>query len=190
MDERSGGTNRHTFSIQLISLKFCNSPLPKRSNGRPRQSQPACHPRRPDPGHQQDRLQIGICTQTGSLLRTLAASKPSGKFLEIGTGTGIGTAWLLAGMDQESSLISVENDKKFIDVAQRFLSADPRVTFRSEDAGNLIEALPPRSFDLIFADTWAGKYTHLNEASNCSSRAASTSLMTCCRSRHGKTITP
>ena len=37
---------------------------------------------------------------TGSLLRTLAASKPSGKFLEIGTGTGIGTAWLLAGMDQ------------------------------------------------------------------------------------------
>ena len=61
--------------------------------------------------------------QTGSLLRTLAASKPSGKFLEIGTGTGIGTAWLLAGMDQDSSLISVENDKKFIEVAQRFFPA-------------------------------------------------------------------
>ena len=100
---------------------------------------------------------------TGSLLRTLAASKPSGKFLEIGTGTGIGTAWLLAGVDRESSLISVENDKKFIEVAQRFLSGDPRVTFRNEDAGRLIEELPPRSFDLIFADTWAGKYTHLNE---------------------------
>jgi predicted O-methyltransferase YrrM len=102
--------------------------------------------------------------QTGSLLRTLAASKPSGTFLEIGTGTGIGTAWLLAGMDQESSLISVENDKKFIEIAQRFLSSDPRVTFRNEDAEKLIEALPPRSFDLIFADTWAGKYTHLNGA--------------------------
>jgi predicted O-methyltransferase YrrM len=101
---------------------------------------------------------------TGSLLRTLAASKPNSKFLEIGTGTGIGTAWLLAGMDKTSSLISVENDKKFIEVAQRFLSSDPRVTFRSEDAGKLIEALPPRRFDLIFADTWAGKYTHLNEA--------------------------
>ena len=37
--------------------------------------------------------------QTGSLLRTLAASKPSGRFLELGTGTGVGTAWLLAGMD-------------------------------------------------------------------------------------------
>ena len=32
--------------------------------------------------------------KTGSLLRALAASKPGGKFLEIGTGTGVGTAWL------------------------------------------------------------------------------------------------
>jgi predicted O-methyltransferase YrrM len=99
---------------------------------------------------------------TGSLLRTLAVSKAGGKFLEIGTGTGIGTAWLLAGMDQDSSMISVENDKRFIEVAQRFLSGDPRVTFRNEDAARLIEELAPRSFDLIFADTWAGKYTHLD----------------------------
>jgi predicted O-methyltransferase YrrM len=100
---------------------------------------------------------------TGSLLRTLAASKPSGSFLELGTGTGIGTAWLLAGMDQESSLVTVENDKKFIDVAQRFLSSDSRVEFRIEDAAAIIGGLPQRSFDLIFADTWAGKYTHLDE---------------------------
>ena len=101
---------------------------------------------------------------TGSLLRTLAASKPGGSFLELGTGTGIGTAWLLAGMDPTSNLISVENDKKFIEVALRFLSGDPRVTFRNEDAAQLINGLPARSFDLVFADTWAGKYTHLNEA--------------------------
>ena len=48
--------------------------------------------------------------QTGSLLRTLAASKPSGRFLELGTGTGVGTAWLLAGMDAGSRLDSVESD--------------------------------------------------------------------------------
>ena len=67
-------------------------------------------------------------------------------------------------MDQQSRLISIENDKKFIEVAQRFLSGDPRVEFRIEDAATVINSLPPRSFDLIFADTWAGKYTHLNEA--------------------------
>jgi predicted O-methyltransferase YrrM len=101
---------------------------------------------------------------TGSLLRTLAASKPSGKFLEIGTGTGIGTAWLLAGMDRESSLTTVENEKSLIKIARRFLGTDPRVTFCSDDAARLLETLPPGSFDFIFADTWAGKYTHLDEA--------------------------
>ena len=42
----------------------------------------------------------------GALLRTLAASKPAGRFLELGTGTGIATAWLLSGMDQNSTLVS------------------------------------------------------------------------------------
>lgn len=101
--------------------------------------------------------------QTGSLLRTLAASKPRGHFLELGTGTGIGTAWLLAGMDQHSRLISIENDKKFIEIAQRFLSDDPRVEFRNEDAAEIVSGLPQRSFDFAFADTSAGKYTRLNE---------------------------
>ena len=36
---------------------------------------------------------------TCSLLRTLAASKPAGRFLELGTGTGLSTAWILDGMD-------------------------------------------------------------------------------------------
>ena len=42
--------------------------------------------------------------RTGALLRALAASKPRGCFVELGTGTGVGTAWLLAGMDTESRL--------------------------------------------------------------------------------------
>ena len=40
--------------------------------------------------------------KTGSLLRTLAASKPAGTFLELGTGTGMATAWMLEGMDGNS----------------------------------------------------------------------------------------
>jgi predicted O-methyltransferase YrrM len=62
-----------------------------------------------------------------------------------------------------SGIYFVENEKKVIDVAQRFLSGDPRVTFRNEDAANVIERLPTKSFDLVFADTWADKYTHLDE---------------------------
>jgi predicted O-methyltransferase YrrM len=37
--------------------------------------------------------------QTGSLLRTLVASKPAGEILELGTGTGLATSWIIAGMD-------------------------------------------------------------------------------------------
>ncbi len=100
---------------------------------------------------------------TGSLLRTLAASKPGGNFLELGTGTGVGTAWLLAGMDRHSTLISVESEERFIEVARIYLASDPRVSFHLEDAAALIARLPKASLDFIFADTWAGKYTHLDE---------------------------
>jgi len=40
--------------------------------------------------------------QIGALLRVLAATKPGGRMLEIGTGTGVGTCWLLDGMDAEA----------------------------------------------------------------------------------------
>lgn len=102
---------------------------------------------------------------TGSLLRTLTASKPSGSFLELGTGTGIGTAWLLDGMDNHSKLITVENDRFIAAIAQKFLEQDSRVSFCLEDAAILIESLlkQQQKFDLIFADTWVGKYTHLEE---------------------------
>ena len=43
--------------------------------------------------------------KTGALLAVLAASKPRGRFLELGTGTGLGTAWLLSGMDADASPI-------------------------------------------------------------------------------------
>jgi predicted O-methyltransferase YrrM len=101
---------------------------------------------------------------TGSLLRTLAASKPGGTLLELGTGVGVGTAWLLAGMTADTRLTSVDNDDRVQEVARRHLGGDPRVAFLTEDAGPLLRRLTPGSFDLIFADAWPGKFTHLDEA--------------------------
>jgi predicted O-methyltransferase YrrM len=71
--------------------------------------------------------------KTGSLLRTLAATKPGGQFLELGTGTGIGTAWLFAGMDGDSRLDSVESNATVLEVAQRHLGHDGRVRFHLMD---------------------------------------------------------
>jgi predicted O-methyltransferase YrrM len=103
---------------------------------------------------------------TGSLLRTLAATRRGGSFLELGTGTGLATAWLLDGMDQESTLVSVDNDEGVVGIARRHLGHDRRLTFVVDDGAAVIERLlaEKKTFDIVFADTWAGKYHHRDEA--------------------------
>ncbi|HKE05049.1 MAG TPA: methyltransferase domain-containing protein, partial [Blastocatellia bacterium] len=101
---------------------------------------------------------------TGCLLRTLAATKPAGKLLELGTGTGVATAWMLDGMDAASRLVSVEIDEANLEVAKELLGDDLRVTFIHADGGEWLNLADPDQFDMIFADSWPGKYTHLDEA--------------------------
>lgn len=101
---------------------------------------------------------------TGSLLRVLAASKPAGSLLELGTGTGIGASWILSGMDSASTLDTVDHDEAVVSLAQRFLGHDSRVRFHVSDGAAFLASLAGRQFDLIFADTWPGKFTHLEEA--------------------------
>jgi predicted O-methyltransferase YrrM len=101
---------------------------------------------------------------TGSLLRTLAATKPTGAFLELGTGTGLSTAWILAGMDPDSQLTTMDNDAAVVAIAKRHLGHDPRVSFHITDGAAFLATLQGRTFDFIFADTWPGKYDHLDEA--------------------------
>lgn len=75
-------------------------------------------------------LQFSMASEplVGAMLRMLAASKPGGRFLELGTGTGIATAWLLEGMDAASTLVSVDNDRAVQQVARDSLGADGRLT--------------------------------------------------------------
>ena len=101
---------------------------------------------------------------TGCLLRTLVCSKPGGSFLELGTGTGAATAWILDGMDLRSSLVTVDNDQRLLSIARRHLGADPRVTFVPADGNVFLDEAPRASFDLVFADTWPGMYENLESA--------------------------
>ncbi|MEQ8534646.1 MAG: class I SAM-dependent methyltransferase [Imperialibacter sp.] len=100
---------------------------------------------------------------TGSLLRTLAASKPLGSFLELGTGTGLSTSWILSGMDQKSSLVSLDNDETLIGIAADFLDHDSRLQFVCSDGEEWLLANSSLQFDYIFADTWHGKYLMLDD---------------------------
>ncbi|WP_207505284.1 O-methyltransferase [Telluribacter humicola] len=102
--------------------------------------------------------------QTCSLLRTLASTKPGGSFLELGTGTGLSTSWILDGMDQESHLVSVDNDKAVLDIATTYLGNDPRLELVCADGEAWLNANKDMKYDYIFADTWHGKYLMLEEA--------------------------
>src|SRR4051812_22148012 len=86
---------------------------------------------------------------TGSLLKTLAASKSSARLLELGTGTGLATAWIVAGMDENSKLVSVENNQLLIDVAKKNIN-DSRVEFVLADGYEWIKNYSGENVDFIF----------------------------------------
>ena len=100
--------------------------------------------------------------ETGELLRSLACSKRGGLLLELGTGAGVSTAWILEGMDHSSRLISVEMSAELQNIAKSCMQ-DERVEFVTADGGVFIEENKDLKFDLIFADTWPGKYYLLEE---------------------------
>ena len=101
--------------------------------------------------------------KVGAVLAALAASKPGGRFLALGTGTGHGTAWLLSGMDSTSRLDTVDSDANVVAAAKRHLGADKRVTFHVVDGAAFIRQAPPDAFDFIYADAWPGKFSHLDD---------------------------
>lgn len=102
--------------------------------------------------------------KVGALLSVLAAARPGGRLLELGTGTGHGTAWLLSGMDPASRLDTVDTDANVVAIARRHLGADSRVTFHVVDGAQFIQSAPRGQYDLIYADAWPGKFSHLDEA--------------------------
>ena len=109
-------------------------------------------------------FQLSSDRRTGALLRALAASKPGGDLLELGTGAGVGTSWILHGMDAGSRLVTVDFDTKVSAVPRRHLAPDPRVTFIDRDAAEFLRSASPGSFDLNFADAPPGKIVDLDLA--------------------------
>jgi predicted O-methyltransferase YrrM len=67
-------------------------------------------------------------------------------------------------MDGASSLDTVDTDENVVAVARRHLSADKRVRFHVMDGAEFLRGAGEQRFDLIYADAWPGKFSHLDEA--------------------------
>lgn len=96
-------------------------------------------------------------SEVGRLLRTLAATvagRPGGLIGEQGTGSGVGTAWLVSGMGSESRLVSAELDPVYAAAAARLFARFPNVEIRAGDWHEVLHGEGP--FDLLFMDAIPG----------------------------------
>lgn len=99
---------------------------------------------------------------TGRLLTVLAAAvPPNGRVLELGTGTGVGTAWITHGLQSRADVevISVEIDATTAALAAQY----PWPSWARLVTGDAMEVTRGSgSFDLIFADAQGGKWEGLD----------------------------
>lgn len=86
--------------------------------------------------------------ETGRLLAALAASRP-GTLAELGTGCGVGAAWLLSGKRADASVVTAEVDPKLAAKVQALFKDRPDVEVVSGDWTVLATYAP---FSLLFVD--------------------------------------
>jgi predicted O-methyltransferase YrrM len=97
-----------------------------------------------------------VDTTTGSLLRLLAAVSGAKAVVELGTGAGVSTLWLLRGMREDGILTTVDPETEHQRLARQSLAEAGYGTGRVRlIAGRALEVLPRLSdgaYDLVFCD--------------------------------------
>jgi predicted O-methyltransferase YrrM len=88
---------------------------------------------------------------TGRFLAMLAAGCTGGRIGELGTGAGIGTAWMASAMPDDCALITAEIDEGLASMTRELVAADRRVEVITGDAISVMSSRGP--FDLLFADS-------------------------------------
>lgn len=88
--------------------------------------------------------------EDGMLLHVLAGRRGVERVSEIGTGTGVGTAWLASALRPGTPLFTAESEPVLARAAATVFADDPDVHVLE---GDWREVLPPHApFDLIFVD--------------------------------------
>lgn len=107
-------------------------------------------------------FELSCGRHVGRYLAVLAAAvPPGGRALELGSGLGVGLAWLVHGLGvrHDVEVVSVEMDSTL----HARLIEEPRPDFVRCLHGDAVELLPTLgSFDLIFADAQGGKWDRLD----------------------------
>lgn len=86
--------------------------------------------------------------ETGRLLAALAASR-DGTLAELGTGTGVGSAWLSSGASPKARIVSAELDSVLAEEVQQLFADVDNIEITAGDWSTLREYAP---FSLLFVD--------------------------------------
>lgn len=91
------------------------------------------------------------CTdEDGALLHLLAARRGLLRVGEIGTGAGVGTAWLASALRPGVPLVTCDPDGRLVASARELFAGDPDVHVLHGDWRDVLPSEAP--FDLLFAD--------------------------------------
>ncbi len=93
--------------------------------------------------------------EDGTLLHVLAGRRGVERVAEIGTGAGIGTAWLASALPPGVPLVTAERDERLADAAASLFVDDPDVDVLHGDWRHVLPAHAP--FDLVFVDGGGAK---------------------------------
>jgi predicted O-methyltransferase YrrM len=96
------------------------------------------------------RFERSSIREVGRLLGVLAASRPGGRLAEIGTGTGVGSAWVVSSMGSEATFVTVEADDERAAACGRLFADYPQVRVLHGDWHEVLPSEAP--FDLLFFD--------------------------------------
>ena len=96
------------------------------------------------------RFELSSSPEIGRLLTVLVSQRPRGRFAEIGSGCGVGSAWIVTAMGPEAAFVTVEADEERAGAASRLFADQAHVRALHGDWHDVLPAEGP--FDLLFFD--------------------------------------
>jgi predicted O-methyltransferase YrrM len=95
------------------------------------------------------RFESSSALEVGRLLHVLVSHIRAGRIGEIGTGCGVGAAWMIHALAPGVSFVTIERDSRRAAAVQALFADIPHVQVLQGDWRNLLVYAP---FDLLFAD--------------------------------------
>lgn len=101
-------------------------------------------------------LELGVVDTTpgsGAFLKYLAATLKAQSVVEVGTGSGVGSLWLLDGMLESGTLTSIDDEMEHSQTAKQAFSdadiAQSRYRLITNNVLDVISKLTDRGYDLV-----------------------------------------